>query len=365
MDDLAEHAEEIFAVWHRQLQALGLNPRDFLPCAAPDLGALANQLRGLTYPQFRQQIEEFGAGLAQRARLDQTVAAFNRLFEICLETLLRDGTKRATPVLSFSRLFALAGLLIVSGYTGDWASGEKSLAEATLFESEDRIRDASAYITRVYEQERRSLARNLHDEIGHDLMLMKLHLEMIALDCQNQDKTVSELQPRVAEALALVSHSIDSIRRIGLDLGPAVFDDLGFVPAVRTYASQFSARTKINVVLHEGYIPPTVPMAHQVALYRLIQGALANVYKHASAKNVDVSLGSRKGSVLVMVIEDDGVGFDAKARFGPGSFGLTAMRERAEVLGGRVRIESRRAGMSPRHGTRIEVDLPLPEGGGR
>jgi len=109
-------------------------------------------------------------------------------------------------------------------------------------------------------------------------------------------------------------------------------------------------------------LPPTVPMAHQVALYRLIQGALANVYKHASAKNVEISLGSRKGSVLVMVIQDDGIGFDAKARYGPGSFGLTAMRERAEVLGGRVHIESRRAGMSPRQGTRIEVDLPLPEG---
>ena len=363
LDDLAEHAEEIFAVWYRQLQALDLNPHDFLPCAAPDLGAFANQLRGWSYPQFQHHIEQFGVALARRASLDQTVTAFNRLFEICLETLLRDESKRATPVLSLARMFALAGLLIVSGYTGDWASGEKSLAEATLFESADQIRDASAYITRVYEQERRSLARNLHDEIGHDLMLMKLHLEMIALDCQKKrDKGVLEFQPRVAEALALVSHSIDSIRRIGLDLGPAVFDDLGFVPAVRTYVSQFSARTKINVVLQEGYLPPTVPMAHQVALYRLIQGALANVYKHASAKNVEVSLGSRKGSVLVMIIEDDGIGFDAKARFGPGSFGLTAMRERAEVLGGRVHIESRRAGTSQRQGTRIEVDLPLPEG---
>ena len=121
LNDLAEHAEEIFAVWHRQLQGLGLNPQDFLPYAAPDLGALANQLRGWSYAQFRHHLEEFGVALAQRGRLDQTVTVFNRLFEICLETLLRDGTKRATPVLSLSRLFALAGLLIVSGYTGDWA----------------------------------------------------------------------------------------------------------------------------------------------------------------------------------------------------------------------------------------------------
>jgi signal transduction histidine kinase len=261
-------------------------------------------------------------------------------------------------------LFALAGLLIVSGYTGDWASGEKSLAEATLFESEDQIRDASAYITRVYEEERRSLARDLHDEVGHDLMLMKLHLEMIALDCQKRSKGMSEFQPRVAEALALVSHSIDSIRRIDGSWDPRCLTTSGSSQRSLTSAKVLEP-TKINVVLHEGYIPATVPMAHQVALYRLIQGALANVYKHASAKNVEVTLRSRKGSVLVMVIEDDGVGFDPKARFEPGTFGLTAMRERAEVLGGRLRIESRQAGTSPRQGTRIEVDLPLPEGPGQ
>jgi signal transduction histidine kinase len=93
----------------------------------------------------------------------------------------------------------------------------------------------------------------------------------------------------------------------------------------------------------------------------LLQGALSNVLKHASAKNVKVSLGSMKDSVLIMVIEDDGIGFDVRAGPKHHSFGLTAMRERVEVLGGRIHVQSRVAGTAVKsHGTRIEVDLPLP-----
>src|SRR5262249_29788241 len=150
-------------------------------------------------------------------------------------------------------------------------------------------------------------------------------------------------------------------RRLVLDLGPAVFDELGFLPAVKSYAAQFSARTKVNVTVQEGYLPDNVPVTHQVALYRLLQGALSNVLKHARAKNVRISLGSMKDSVLIMVIEDDGIGFDPGAKPGRKSFGLTAMRERVEVLGGRIHVESRRAGApGKKHGTRIEIDLPLP-----
>ena len=223
-----------------------------------------------------------------------------------------------------------------------------------------RRHDASVNVTKVYEEERKRLSRDLQDEVGHDLVLIKLYLEMIALDTSNK-REFQGIRPRLTEAIAIVSHAIDSVRRLVLDLGPAIFDDLGFLPAVRTYTSQFSARTKIAVTLREGYLPENIPMSHQVALYRLLQGALSNVLKHASAKRVNVSLGCMKDSVLILVIQDDGAGFDTGARPGKRSFGLTAMRERVEVLGGRIHIQSMPAGsMSKFRGTRIEVDLPLP-----
>ena len=99
----------------------------------------------------------------------------------------------------------------------------------------DRRHDASVYVTKVYEEERKRLSRDLHDEVGHDLVLIKLYLEMIALDTNK--KEFQGIRPRLKEAIALVSHAIDSVRRLVLDLGPAVFDDLGFLPAVRTAMS--------------------------------------------------------------------------------------------------------------------------------
>ncbi|HTD42648.1 MAG TPA: sensor histidine kinase [Bryobacteraceae bacterium] len=361
LEILAANSDDIFATWQREVRALGLLLGEFVPAASLNFAQLAENLRKVTYPAFRQRLLNFGETLAQRGvRLDIAVAALNRLFEICLPCLIQDLPERSTPILALARLHALAELLIVSGYTGQWASGKKTLVEASLSEAEDRRYGASAYVTRVYEQERRRLSHDLHDEIGHDLIIIKLHLEMIALSHDGKDL---EAENRLMEAIALVSHAIDAVRRLVFDLGPAVLEHLGFLPAVKSYISQFSARTKINVKLREGYLPVDIPSSHQVAIYRLLQGALSNVLKHASAKNVNISLGSMKDIVLIMVIEDDGVGFDTASRSRRHSFGLTAMRERVEVLGGKMHLQSKPATpMAKVHGTRIEIDLPLPGG---
>jgi len=362
LEILGANSDDIFATWQREVRALGLPLGEFMPAASLDFTQLAESLRKVAYPAFRQRLLQFGETLAQKGvRLDIAAAALNRLFEICLACLIQDLPERATPILALARLHALVNLLIVSGYTGQWAAGKKTLVEASLSEAEDRRYGASAYVTRVYEQERRRLSHDLHDEIGHDLIIIKMHLEMVALT--NNGKDIEGVQNRITEAIALVSHAIDSVRRLVFDLGPAVLEHLGFLPAVKSYISQFSSRTKINVRLREGYLPVDIPSSHQVAIYRLLQGALSNVLKHAAAKNVNISLGSMKGIVLIMVIEDDGVGFDTASRSRRHSFGLTAMRERVEVLGGKMHLQSKPATpMAKVHGTRIEIDLPLPGG---
>ena len=104
--------------------------------------------------------------------------------------------------------------------------------------------------------------------------------------------------------------------------------------------------------------PGPLPSGHETALYRILQGALSNVLKHASARTVKVTVRARKGPAVAMTIEDDGVGFDAALP--RQAFGLAAMRDRVASLGGRLRVESRpaRSGRG-RHGTRIEIALPL------
>jgi signal transduction histidine kinase len=365
LDLLAPHSAEILALWKQEAQSLGLDPDHLLEGLSLEFGQLGESLRRTEYPAFRRRLQQFGERLAKEGiRVDSAVGAFNRLFEISLKNLIRNLPEPATPILALVRLHSLVTLVVVSGYTGQWSAQKPTLVEARLAEDEDRRRTTSAYVTRVYERERRRLSQDLHDEIGHDLILIKLYLEMIAME--HSEKRLRDVEPRIAQAIALVSGVINSVRRLVLDLGPAVFEDLSFLPAVKSYVNQFSAHTGIRIMFREGYLPAEIPMSHQVALYRVMQGALSNVLKHAFARTVRVSLTSERGSKIIMIVEDDGVGFDTAAALGRHSFGLTAMQERVEVLGGKFQIQSNPSHETGKgHGTRIEVSLPLPDGEAR
>jgi signal transduction histidine kinase len=344
---LDPHSQAIARQWTSALHEIGLRADDMPQLA---FEKFARALRHSTLASIRRQIHALVRRMAKRGtRFESAAAALNRLFEICLPFLARGA------VVAFTRLHSLISLLFAAEYAGQLAP---ALADVSVSEPQRNIPGSSAYVTRVYERERRLLSHDLHDEVGHDLIIIKLYLEMISMSLGNRERI--DIKPRLDEAIGLVSHAIDSVRRLVLDLGPAVFDELGFLPAVKSYAEQFTSRTRINVTVQEGYIPDQVPLTHQIALYRLLQGALSNVLKHAHAQNVRVSLGSVKDSVLIMVVEDDGVGFDTAHKPGRRSFGLTSMRERVAVLGGRILVESARAGFqSHKHGTRIEVGLPL------
>jgi signal transduction histidine kinase len=358
LDAMQEHAAEALERWANAIRSLELTPSDFVSAADIDFAKLADRLRQATFADFRKAVEQAAERLGRKeVGIDRALAALNRLFEIGLPYIGRARENRATLLLAWARLHTIVELVLLGGYAGR-SKGRTTLLEASFSEAETRIRGTSAYVTKIYERERRRLSHDLHDEIGHDLIMIKLYLEMIQLDLRRSHPR--EIERRLNDAIGLVSHSLDAVRRLVLDLGPAVFDELGFLPAVKSYAAQFSSRTKVNVTVQEGYLPEHVPLTHQIAMYRLLQGALSNVLKHAHAKNVKISLGSMKDSVLIMVIEDDGIGFDTAVRPGRRSFGLTAMRERVAVLGGRIRIQSRRADTpGTKHGTRIEVDLPL------
>jgi signal transduction histidine kinase len=315
--------------------------------------SLARALRNSTLAAFRREIHSVAGRIGRRGiPFETAAAALNRLFEICVPYLPRGAT------VGFARLHALIGMLVAAEYAGVRDSLASEVAETDLAEARRKLRDGSSYVTRVYERERRLFSHDLHDEVGHDLIIIKLYLEMISMSLEG--RAVADVKPRLEEAIGLVSHAIDAVRRLVLDLGPAVFDELGFLPAIKSYTEQFSARTRIPVTVEESNLPHNVPLTHQIAMYRLLQGALSNVVKHAHASQVRVSFCNVRDAELIMVIEDDGVGFDTAQKPGRRSFGLTAMRERVEVLGGRILVESARAGPFERkHGTRIEVDLPL------
>ena len=193
------------------------------------------------------------------------------------------------------------------------------------------------------EGERRRLAQDLHDEIGHDLIVLKLYTEVIALDLKKGD--ISQLRRKLKESVTLIKHALKSVRHLTFDLGPAIWNEQGFVPAVRLYARQFAKRTGIR----SGLTPPgcmlTCPRAARQPCTKCWQGALSNVVAHADAHNVKITLANGRDSVT-MRIEDDGRGFDVGRKLGVPrqSYGLRAMRDRVEFfLGGAIHFASRPA----------------------
>lgn len=357
LDRLAPHSAAISAAWRRRLHAFRLSSAETEVLATVDLQSIAAQLRRVSYRRLSRWGIRLGAEMEQRKiKIDRLMGPMNQLLEICLGRLAAQKASSQT-VLALTRLHSLATNLVVHGYIQHCNRSRRALS-SNLRDAEQHLHQASAYVTQVYERDRRRLSHDLHDEIGPDLLLLKLYLEMLVLDTEKPE--FRALKPKAEEGLALISHTIQSLRRITLDLGPAVLDELGLLAALKFYARQFSAATGIKVTVTGENIAERMPLTHEVALYRVLQGALSNVMKHSKAQNVNVSVRASKDSRLIMVIEDDGVGFDFAAILAQRSFGLSSMRERAEVLGGSFHIDSGRAGMlSRKHGTRIEVDLPL------
>jgi signal transduction histidine kinase len=265
------------------------------------------------------------------------VLALGLYLEACLPRLSKEKSRVLDP--------ALALLRVVNA--GQWV----------ILRSYADYRTLS--FRRFQERERRNLARDLHDDIGHNLLVLKLYLEMMSMDLKKADP--DKLGPKLEEAQALASYTVDSVRRLMLDLGPPILSQFGLLRAIRIYANQFALRTGIEVKVDTSELPDELPPGQETALYRVLQGALSNVLQHSHAKHAKVTVGATKRS-LVMSIEDDGAGFDVAGTLPQRAFGIMAMQERVKVLGGRFHIESRQRRHDPRrHGTRIEIDLPLSD----
>ena len=221
------------------------------------------------------------------------------------------------------------------------------IAEA-LREREGRIAELSGHLLRAQEEERKRISRELHDETGQALMVIRLYLGML-------EAAVHSRLPRakIRETVEIVDRTIEGIRRIIGKLSPLVLQELGLVAAIRKeskdLAKNVGVKTRVLVGDDVGRLAPETEMA----LYRVAQEALHNVAKHAQAHTASVQL-SRQGASVRLVIEDDGVGFPPKTSNSRGhSFGLAGIKERVHSMGGSVRLQSARG-----KGTRLEVVVP-------
>jgi signal transduction histidine kinase len=223
-----------------------------------------------------------------------------------------------------------------------------------LREREMRIAELSAHLLKVQEQERKHISRELHDETGQALMVIRLYLGMLESSLNGRTP-----KHKVHETLAVVDRTIEGLRRIIGRLSPLVLQELGLVAAIRKEAKDLAkssgVKARVAISGDVGRLDGDV----EAAIYRIVQEALHNVAKHAQAKSVNVHM-SRDGDDVLLMVEDDGIGFVSRRTVNQArpTFGLAGMRERIAMLGGVVKIVS-----SKGNGTRLEIRVPAERSG--
>jgi signal transduction histidine kinase len=207
--------------------------------------------------------------------------------------------------------------------------------------------DALRRVVTAQESERKRLARELHDETGQALTSILLGLKPLEEALAKQAGAAA-----LAELRELVVGALQDVRRLAVELRPAVLDDFGLVPALERLSESFAEQSGIRVDFHSTLGETRLPSDVESSLYRVVQEALTNIVKHADAQRVSVSVVRRESSVAA-VIEDDGVGFDPRVARKEG-IGLIGMRERLALLDGRLEVESRKGA-----GTTVVAEVPL------
>jgi len=276
-----------------------------------------------------------------------------RGFEMSLK--LRRGEER--PFLwNVNRLLGKDGnILGVMAVGQDIA--EIKRAEEELRESEKKLRLLTFQILTAQEDERKRISRELHDELGQSLTVLKLGLRTASKSVPEPPEVKKEL----SQMALYLDETIEKVRRLSRALSPAILEDLGLAPALKYLVHELSRYFEIQQEFDFDNLDHVFPREDQITIYRIFQESLTNIAKHAKAHKVHLAIRQRDGAVLLEV-EDDGQGFEvaeamSRVNLDKG-LGLAALSERAKMLGGTLQINSRKG-----QGTRITCALQVGQTG--
>jgi len=233
---------------------------------------------------------------------------------------------------------------------------EQKKVEEALRESEKMLRFLSSRLFEVQENERSRLSRELHDQLGHDLALLKSRL--IAIH-RNIEENRAELKTDCKNAIDAVSEAIENVRRISRDLMPPTLEDLGLCTSIHCLIENFACQNKIRICFEMADIDHLFPHDTKINLYRIFQESLTNISRHSNATEVTLLI-KLEGNHVICSIRDNGKGFELnkvmEKKFDTRSIGLTAMKERIGMLGGKLEIHTRLG-----EGTEIIFKVPVGE----
>jgi len=222
--------------------------------------------------------------------------------------------------------------------------------EEEVLQSRERLRDLAAHLQVVREEERRRIAREIHDELGQALTALKMDIYWLSHQLPKEKQLLLDK----AKAMStLIDRTVKSVKRISSDLRPGLLDDLGLSAAIEWQAEEFTNRTGIQCEIFADPEDIVLDEQRSIAIFRIFQETLTNVARHANATNVLATLKKEDGRVAMRVC-DNGKGIDKKHISDPKSYGLIGMYERVHSLGGNLIINGIR-----RKGTTIEVSIPI------
>jgi len=226
---------------------------------------------------------------------------------------------------------------------------ERKRVEEQLLVSHQQLRNLSAHLQTVREEERKGLAREIHDELGQALTTLKLHLTVLKGDLQPVSSTAGNA---IAPLLTLIDTTIQSVKRMIVALRPRLLDDLGLTAAIEWHVEEFQQRTGIRCSLAIEPAGIVLDDDRSIAIFRIIQETLSNIARHAQANTVAILLHQEEGEIRLHMT-DDGIGITAEQATGNTSFGLIGIRERASYWGGEATISG-----ASGQGTTVIVKIP-------
>lgn len=233
---------------------------------------------------------------------------------------------------------------------------ERKQTELRLSENTMRLEQLSRQLLSAQERERRQVARELHDEIGQLLTVVKLDLQTVL-----RQPGTAALASALKDGMSSIDRVVARVRDLSLDLRPSMLDDLGLVPTLRWYVQRHAKRLGAGVEITLT-LPPALPRLRseiETACFRVAQEALTNIARHAGAQRIEVTLKANEHDIE-LTVHDDGAGFDAAAArrltLGGTGFGLLGMQERAELAGGELSLVS-----VPGRGTTVRARFPAAE----
>lgn len=231
---------------------------------------------------------------------------------------------------------------------------ERRQTEQELRISHEQLRALSTRLQSAREEERRKIAREIHDELGQSLTVLKMDLSWLGKRLPEEQTPLLE---KTKTMIKLVDNTMKTVRRISTELRPGLLDDLGLIAAIEWHAEEFSNLNGLRCQVTSNCDGTILGQDLSTAIFRIFQETLLNVARHSSATKVRVSL-TEENSSLMMEVSDNGKGITRKEISSPKSLGLVGMRERALLFGGEINIIG-----NPGKGTTVTVNIPLNEEG--